>query len=73
MNDFTFVLVANIRAKIIELRRDGTTAMGVENLLQVTKTPSASLPGAPASPAAYRQLFRQVCRESKIISLFTCV
>lgn len=49
MNDFTFALVANIWAKIIELRRDGTTAMGVENLLQVTKTPSASLPGAPAN------------------------
>ena len=72
-SEFTTELTTRIRAKIRELRRIGTVAMGLENLLQVTRPPSHTLQGAPVGGNLewqYAQLFREVCNNNTAIRGF---
>lgn len=67
---FALKLKANIIERVKILKRGGTVAMGIDNLYQVTPTPSRGLVGEPGSPAAYRVLFSEVCDSSKLIQNF---
>lgn len=63
-------IAKNISAKITELKKDGTTGMSLLNLLMVTKTPSQYLDGAPAGPAGYKVIFRDVALSKPITRRF---
>lgn len=70
---FQTQLCANIRAYIAQAKRDGTVAMGVENLRQCVKPPG-DLPGAPKGTNAqyvYAEIFREICRNERDIYAFT--
>lgn len=71
--EFETMLLANIKASIKRVRSDGTVAMGVANLLQITRTPNAmaSLAGAPSGPETYRVMFERLCAEDAAIARFT--
>jgi hypothetical protein len=65
MTSFEKQLKANIATTVRNLRADGTVGMSVENLRQVTPTPSPSLEGAPRGTNAqyfYAQLFDTAAR-----------
>lgn len=70
---FQTELKKQIQKTIRSLRAGGTVAMGIENLLQVVRTPSTGLEGAPVGTNAryaYAQLFREVCESNKAIKSF---
>ena len=63
---FLAALASNITAYIKRAKRDGTTAMSADNLMQCVSTPSASLDGAPRGGNVrwqYAQTFRAVLAE----------
>lgn len=67
---FRTELTKNIIAKIKTLKKDGTTGMGLANLVMVTPTPSRVFFGAPAGPDSYRAMFRQVAITTPEIARF---
>lgn len=69
---FVTELRENIRAFVRECVREGTTAMGIDNLRQCVRTPKATA-GAPAGGNVqwqYREIFNRVCSETKDIAVF---
>lgn len=72
MKTFKENLTSNIRTKIAQLKRSGTTAMSVANLLQVTPTPPVSQ-DAPYGPESYRALFELVVAETPAFKRFACL
>lgn len=63
-------IAKNISAKIAELKKDGTTGMSLLTLIMVTKTPSQYLAGAPAGPAGYKVMFRDVALSKPVTRRF---
>ncbi len=61
MDEFKKELVKNIRKTVAFLKNNGTEAMSVDNLLQVTPTPKSIV---NLAPAGYRQLFAEVAKET---------
>lgn len=66
---FRTELSKNILTRIKSLKKDGTTGMGLANLLQVTPTPRVGY-NAPAGPAGYRAMFRDVALSTPTIRRF---
>lgn len=69
---FAFQLRRNIKAKIVELVREGTCGMSLENLRQVTPPPRAT-DGAPRGTNArwqYFKLFEEICAANRDIDAF---
>jgi len=65
LNDSPFrtALIKNVRATIKSLRKDGTEAMSLANLMQATPAPSSALKGAPVGTNAayfYKTMFDSV-------------
>lgn len=63
MTAFQIALRAAMTKSKTEAKRDGTTAMSVDNWRQVTRPPSPSLAGAPNGTNAiyyYRQMFAEM-------------
>ena len=66
---FNSEIAKNIAARIKALKKDGTTGMSLLNLLMVTPTPRAR-EGAPAGPAGYKVMFREVAMSMPISRRF---
>lgn len=62
---FNSEIAKNIAARIKDLKKDGTTGMSLLNLLMVTPTPRTR-EGAPAGPAGYKVMFRDVAMSMPI-------
>jgi hypothetical protein len=72
-NLFRAELEQNILAKIKQLKKEQTTGMSVENLIQVTPTPKATqgaIYGTNA-PYYYREMFREIAQANPTIRNFT--
>lgn len=68
MNDYTKslpIMVANVKAKVKELRRDGTTGMSIANLRQIVSTK-----GITVAPAQFDSLLRDAIDQSRLTSYF---
>jgi hypothetical protein len=62
---FTTALAANIRAKVTELKADGTVGMSPDNLMMVVRIPA----GAPLGTNAryyYKQAFRETLAKLRL-------
>jgi hypothetical protein len=73
MTPFEAALEDNIKAKIKQLKKGGTTAMAVKNLLQVTPTPQYTLRGAPSGWLTYGLLFIEACNRMPDAKKFTTI
>lgn len=63
---FKLALAAAIKAKVKELKADGTVAMSLGNLDMCVKAPSHALKGAPLGTNHryyYKEMFAEVARE----------
>ena len=63
----------NIYAAIRKAKRDGTVAMSIDNLRQVTRTPGTYLQGAPCGTNAqwaYAQLFNEIVTGTPFFAQF---
>jgi hypothetical protein len=70
---FRELLTRQIRKAIRTAKQDGTTAMSLDNLKQVTRPPSENLPDAPRGTNAqwlYAEMFKDVCQSDKAIASF---
>lgn len=63
-NEFQAELGRRIDGKIKELRKDGTTSMGMRNLVQMVDPPPAHPRSSPSSPYSYLTVFRRVVDEN---------
>lgn len=70
MTTFAIQLRANIRAYIARARRQGTTAMSIDNLCQCVPTPSPYIDGAPRDQFHYKALFSEVAANERDIARF---
>jgi hypothetical protein len=71
---FQIELEKLILRKVRELKQGGTVAMGIANLIQVTPTPSHTLPGAPQGTNCqyvYRGMFTAICVTNRHLASFT--
>lgn len=69
-------LVENMHSKITELRAEGITAMGMENLMMVVTPPPSHLPGSingTNNGYYYAELFRELANSSPKVRRFLCV
>jgi len=65
--EFRTELEKRIREAVAMHRKDGCTRMSLDNLMQTTRPAPAFLAGAPRGTNAqyyYREMFRQVARET---------
>ena len=70
---FSSQLDINIRKTVTNLRKTGTCAMSLDNLRQVTPTPSINLDGAPRGTNAayyYKEIFAEVANSRRSIKAF---
>ena len=59
-----------IKSKIKELKKDGTSSMGLDNLIQAIRPPSSSLEGAPKGTNArymYKQIFQDLVKGNRFV------
>jgi hypothetical protein len=62
---FTRQLAANIAQAIQAAKAEGVTKASLANLIQITRTPSPALEGAPAgtnAPYFYREAFKETAQ-----------
>lgn len=64
LDGWTGQLKANIKMKIYELKRTGTTGMGADNLWMVVKIPQH---GGPADVSQARRIFNDLIAGNKFI------
>ena len=65
MSPFEVALLKAITDTIKAEQRNGTTAMSIENLMQIVRPPSPTLEGAPRGTNAryyYSEMFRNLCQ-----------
>lgn len=67
--NFETELTSAILKKVQQCKKQGTTSMTIENLRQMTRPPGA-IAGAPAGPAAYNNMFANICQSNKTIRQF---
>lgn len=69
--EFKAEIAVNICRTIRALRRDGTVAMGLANLMQVTPTPRTGGPRGVNSAYYYKGIFAEVVASNPAFKKFT--
>lgn len=73
MNEFKIELEKRIKKAIRELEKEGTNATSLPCLMQATRPPPHTLPGAPLGTNAryfYVEMFNDICKNSAFIKSF---